>query len=190
MLTISSMKTRNLPSRYHGFTLIEVLIVLAIATLVLLIVFLTVPPMQRNERNTSRKRTVGFILSQLGQYAVDNNLNLPDQPAQMCQFIDDYIKPINPGQGACSPVYNGSKQCVLVTGGNYTLCYHERYGSSHAYMGPLDEISIQLGHDCNSSTTGDPIVSIVASDDETRHYAVWTALENTGRICQDNYQNP
>lgn len=38
----------------EGFTIIEVLIVLAIAGLILLIVFLAVPALQRNSRNNSR----------------------------------------------------------------------------------------------------------------------------------------
>jgi prepilin-type N-terminal cleavage/methylation domain-containing protein len=44
-----------------GFTIIEVLIVLAIAGLILLIVFLAVPALQRNSRNTQRKTDVGRI---------------------------------------------------------------------------------------------------------------------------------
>jgi prepilin-type N-terminal cleavage/methylation domain-containing protein len=44
-----------------GFTIIEVMIVLAIAGLILLIVFLAVPALQRNSRNTQRKSDVGRI---------------------------------------------------------------------------------------------------------------------------------
>lgn len=44
----------NLRKRTEGFTIIEVLIVLAIAGLILLIVFLAVPALQRNNRNTQR----------------------------------------------------------------------------------------------------------------------------------------
>jgi prepilin-type N-terminal cleavage/methylation domain-containing protein len=44
-----------------GFTIIEVLIVLAIAGLILLIVFLAVPALQRNSRNTQRKTDIGRI---------------------------------------------------------------------------------------------------------------------------------
>ena len=40
--------------RAEGFTIIEVLIVLAIAGLILLVVFLAVPALQRNARNTQR----------------------------------------------------------------------------------------------------------------------------------------
>src|SRR5438270_188781 len=39
----------------EGFTIIEVLIVLAIAGLIMLVVFLAVPALQRNSRNTQRK---------------------------------------------------------------------------------------------------------------------------------------
>jgi prepilin-type N-terminal cleavage/methylation domain-containing protein len=45
-----------------GFTIIEVLIVLAIAGLILLIVFLAVPALQRNNRNTQRSNDVAVIL--------------------------------------------------------------------------------------------------------------------------------
>jgi prepilin-type N-terminal cleavage/methylation domain-containing protein len=45
---------KNLKKRTEGFTIIEVLIVLAIAGLIMLIVFLAVPALQRNQRNTAR----------------------------------------------------------------------------------------------------------------------------------------
>jgi prepilin-type N-terminal cleavage/methylation domain-containing protein len=55
-----------------GFTIIEVLIVLAIAGLIMLIVFLAVPALQRNSRNTQRKNDISSILSAVNEY-VDNN---------------------------------------------------------------------------------------------------------------------
>jgi prepilin-type N-terminal cleavage/methylation domain-containing protein len=44
----------NLKKRNEGFTIIEVMIVLAIAGLIMLVVFLAVPALQRNSRNTQR----------------------------------------------------------------------------------------------------------------------------------------
>lgn len=44
----------KLKKRTEGFTIIEVLIVLAIAGLIMLIVFLAVPALQRNSRNNAR----------------------------------------------------------------------------------------------------------------------------------------
>ncbi len=60
-----------------GFTIIEVLIVLAIAGLILLIVFLAVPALQRNSRNTSRKNDVASILGAITEYTNNNSGQLP-----------------------------------------------------------------------------------------------------------------
>ncbi len=57
----------------EGFTIIEVLIVLAIAGLILLIVFLAVPALQRNAHNTSIKNDVAGILGAMNEYSNNNN---------------------------------------------------------------------------------------------------------------------
>ena len=55
-----------------GFTIIEVMIVLAIAGLIMLIVFLAVPSLQRNSRNTQRRNDVAALLGAVSEYS-DNN---------------------------------------------------------------------------------------------------------------------
>lgn len=65
------MKTK-LQNREKGFTIIEVLIVLAIAGLIMLIVFLAVPALQRNSRNTQRRNDISGLLGAY-QEAVNNN---------------------------------------------------------------------------------------------------------------------
>lgn len=60
-----------------GFTIIEVMIVLAIAALILLIVFLAVPALQRNSRNTARKGDVSRITAATTEYISNNNGALP-----------------------------------------------------------------------------------------------------------------
>jgi prepilin-type N-terminal cleavage/methylation domain-containing protein len=60
-----------------GFTIIEVMIVLAIAGLILLIVFLAVPALQRNSRNTSRKNDVASVLGAASEFLSNNNGVLP-----------------------------------------------------------------------------------------------------------------
>ncbi len=64
-------------SQSKGFTIIEVLIVLAIAGLILLIVFLAVPALQRNSRNTQRRSDVSKILAAVQEYVNNNNGTLP-----------------------------------------------------------------------------------------------------------------
>jgi len=76
---------KKLKQPKEGFTIIEVLIVLAIAALILLIVFLAVPALQRSSRNTQRKNDVAAIGGAVANYISNNNGTLPnslsDDPA-------------------------------------------------------------------------------------------------------------
>lgn len=60
-------------SEAKGFTIIEVMIVLAIAGLILLIVFLAVPALQRNGRNTALKNDAGNIAGAISEYRSNND---------------------------------------------------------------------------------------------------------------------
>jgi len=60
-------------SKSNGFTIIEVLIVLAIAGLIMVVVFLAVPALQRNNRNNTRKTDARYLVTQRFQYNLDNN---------------------------------------------------------------------------------------------------------------------
>jgi prepilin-type N-terminal cleavage/methylation domain-containing protein len=66
-----------------GFTIIEVLIVLAIAGLILLIVFLAVPALQRNSRNTQRKNDVATYAGAVNEFINNNNGVLPTTTAHV-----------------------------------------------------------------------------------------------------------
>jgi prepilin-type N-terminal cleavage/methylation domain-containing protein len=60
-------------SKSEGFTIIEVMIVLAIAGLILLIVFLAVPALQRNSRNTQRKNDASHLAGLISEYVSNHN---------------------------------------------------------------------------------------------------------------------
>ena len=68
---------KQLKKRDEGFTIIEVLIVLAIAGLIMLIVFLAVPALQRNSRNTSRRSDVSHLGGLINEYVANNNGSTP-----------------------------------------------------------------------------------------------------------------
>lgn len=68
---------KNLKKENSGFTIIEVLIVLAIAGLIMLIVFMAVPALQRNSRNTQRKSDVSAMLGAVSEYVSNNGGRLP-----------------------------------------------------------------------------------------------------------------
>jgi prepilin-type N-terminal cleavage/methylation domain-containing protein len=58
----------NLKKNKDGFTIIEVLIVLAIAGLILLVVFLAVPALQRQSRNTGRKNDAARVATAVNEW--------------------------------------------------------------------------------------------------------------------------
>lgn len=63
--------------REEGFTIIEVLIVLAIAGLIILIVFLAVPALQRNSRNTAVKNDASKVGGIVQELINNNNGQIP-----------------------------------------------------------------------------------------------------------------
>ena len=70
---LSKLQKRN----SEGFTIIEVMIVLAIAALILLIVLLAVPALQRNSRNTTIKNDGASVAGGINTSESDNNGSLP-----------------------------------------------------------------------------------------------------------------
>lgn len=77
-----------------GFTIIEVLIVLAIAGLIMLIVFLAVPALQRNSRNTQRNSDASLIASAVNDCLSNRNgqasscNSMTSATSSLSQFID------------------------------------------------------------------------------------------------------
>jgi prepilin-type N-terminal cleavage/methylation domain-containing protein len=71
------MKNIYKQKRQQGFTIIEVLIVLAIAALILLIVFLAVPALQRNSRNNSRNNDAARLAALVNDYVANHAGTLP-----------------------------------------------------------------------------------------------------------------
>jgi prepilin-type N-terminal cleavage/methylation domain-containing protein len=65
------MKLKNIKNQ--GFTIIEVLIVLAIAGLIMLVVFLAVPALQRNSRNQQYRSEASRILTSTTEWTNNNN---------------------------------------------------------------------------------------------------------------------
>lgn len=65
------------PKKQTGFTLIEIVIVLAIAALIMVIVFLAVAGAQRSQRDNTNKAAAGQALAQAEQYLANSNGTYP-----------------------------------------------------------------------------------------------------------------
>ncbi|MEO8105379.1 MAG: prepilin-type N-terminal cleavage/methylation domain-containing protein [Candidatus Saccharibacteria bacterium] len=68
---------KNFKKDNKGFTIIEVLIVLAIAGLILLVVFLAVPALQRNARTTSKRSDISKALGAAAEFSSNNDGKVP-----------------------------------------------------------------------------------------------------------------
>lgn len=88
------MKTNAL-RKQKGFTIIEVVLVLAIAGLIFLIVFLALPQLQKSRRDTQRRNDAGRIISGLESYASSNDGAYPDTATKAQTAIDTYAGTIN-----------------------------------------------------------------------------------------------
>ena len=103
-----------MPTKKHGFTIIEVVLVLAIAGLIFLMVFVALPSLQRSQRDTQRRQDMARVVTALNQYKANNNGKLPiltsdiawnwnssydinncanDDNGRACKFVRDYLNP-------------------------------------------------------------------------------------------------
>lgn len=117
-----------------GFTIIEVLIVLAIAGLILLIVFLAVPALQRNSRTTQLKNGAAAILSTTNEYVSNNNGAQPTG----CTIAGDGTITIS-GTGTSS---TGKTQ------GGYTCAFG---GGAKTAGNPVGAYNLNVNTKCNGS---------------------------------------
>lgn len=60
-----------------GFTIIEVVLVLAIAGLIFMMVFIALPALQRSQRDTQRKNDLSRLVTALNSYQSNNRGSLP-----------------------------------------------------------------------------------------------------------------
>ena len=73
----------NSQRKTKGFTIIEVVLVLAIAGLIFLMVFVALPALQAGQRDTARKNDASTVLSAVNTYISGNRGGLPDTNAKL-----------------------------------------------------------------------------------------------------------
>lgn len=61
-----------------GFTIVEVFIVLAIAGVIMLLIFMAIPQLARNQRNGTRSQDVAVILNAVSRYQLNNSGAFPN----------------------------------------------------------------------------------------------------------------
>ncbi len=74
-----------------GFTIIEVVLVLAIAGLIFLMVFIALPALQRSQRNTQRKNDLSRFVTAVTSYQSNNSNTLPSGNTMNTDLKTRYI---------------------------------------------------------------------------------------------------
>ena len=78
-----------------GFTIIEVVLVLAIAGLIFLMVFIALPALQRSQRNTQREDDLARVITAVNSFQSNNNGKVPfnsaTTDASLATFVSRYI---------------------------------------------------------------------------------------------------
>lgn len=83
----------------EGFTIIEVVLVLAIAGLIFLMVFVALPSLQRSQRDTQRRNDLSRLGTALGQWQTNHGTSLNNLPSNSKWFATSTITTC-PTQGA------------------------------------------------------------------------------------------
>ncbi|MEK7602696.1 MAG: prepilin-type N-terminal cleavage/methylation domain-containing protein [Patescibacteria group bacterium] len=151
---------QQIKKRIEGFTIIEVMIVLAIAGLILLIVFLAVPALQRNSRNTQRGNDAARALAAAQEVLNNNN-------------------------GDMATVTSANIQAAIAKPAYYTLAAITTAAAPLAATNgtTIDSIIIYRGSQCATAPPADVGKAIAGT---TRQMAaVWTA-EAAQLRCQDS----
>jgi prepilin-type N-terminal cleavage/methylation domain-containing protein len=139
------MSNRAQSKIQKGFTIIEVMIVLAIAGVILLMVFLAIPALQRNNRNTQTRNDVASVLGFVSEYASNNNGALP---GSICSSAAGEIQMIagTSGCAASATAKVGNIRAGTTVVGNSTVTMPP--------VGTTDTINVRLGFGCNGNALG------------------------------------
>lgn len=79
----------NARTNKNGFTIIEVVLVLAIAALIFLMIFVALPALQRGQANNARKNDAATIAAAINTYRTNKNGQLPANFEALDPYIDN-----------------------------------------------------------------------------------------------------
>ncbi len=167
-----------------GFTIIEVVLVLAIAGLIFLMVFIALPQLQRAQRDTQRRQDISTKLqSAIENFKGNNNGRLPtgnctgiqegasltelSSTNQACRLIKEYMH----GAG-------DTENLFVDPGGNPYQLTIEKFngGNAPTFNEGMDyTMHVLTGANCNGEE--------VVSSNNSRDYVIVYRLEGSGTYC-------
>ena len=176
------MATNNINTK-RGFTIIEVVLVLAIAGLIFLMVFIALPNMQRSQRDTQRRNDYAAFSANITGYMTNNNGALPaDGDGKLA--ADKYVNTTGTDPDGNTYMIH-VVTCGQQSGGSAGTGAFDCASLSEAKsMGRNETPDIYLVKQakCKVNDAGD---TTATSTSGNRSYAIIGQLE-TGVYCQDN----
>lgn len=146
----------SIQKQQKGFTIIEVVLVLAIAALIFLMIFIALPALQRGQRDTARKNDANAMASALGTYRSNTNGKLPGDATEFTGFLTQYV------DGLSQYAPDGANPDV-------EMVAHAPGNSAKASLANLDESTmyVVIGENCKGTDT-------------SRAAAIYVKLESGG----------
>lgn len=163
------MTNTNVKSK-EGFTIIEVVLVLAIAGLIFLMVFIALPALQRSQRDTQRRDDMARVADAITSYQTNNNGKLPSDGAT---FLSGYLT-------------KGGGEFKDPDGSDYTVNIYA-YGKEGTDGKAKNEFSgDKTNHTITIVTSAKCDGEVSAKSNNPREYAILYNLEGSGTSCTDN----
>lgn len=158
----------NVPNKTKGFTIIEVVLVLAIAGLIFLVVFLALPALQRGQRDTQRKTDLGKMMSQVTAYQSNNQGSLPANTNAWGTFKSSYL------------TINNTPFADPSTGTEYTISQPAQAPNNNVPAPGDNQILVYPGMSCGSGALSGTFTT------GSRTIAAVIKQEQGGFACQNN----
>lgn len=155
--------------KQQGFTIIEVVLVLAIAGLIFLMVFIALPALQRSQRDTQRKDDLSRFMSQITAYQSNTKGAVPASATALTSFVSGYM--------------NAGGDTFTDPNGN---AYHVTYQTDGTVpaMNADSAANVYYADYARCSDAGAPTRNTTTNS--SRQIAVSMALEGGGAYCQQN----
>lgn len=152
--------------KQKGFTIIEVVLVLAIAALIFLMVFIALPALQRNQRDQARKEVLGKVSSAITTYQSNKRGNQPANGAALAGYLDGTdATNVKSDNGSVT----GSSNDTLVD--NNYLVLVDGYNNHPTGSADTNVVQVLTGAKCNGTSDG-------ATQGSKRNAAIIVKMEN------------
>ena len=149
-----------------GFTIIEVVLVLAIAGLIMLMVFIALPALQRGQRDQARKNDVSTVAAAVNTYRSNNRGSFTGISGDALQ---KYIDRLDQYDVASVTVEDGAGAGTITP--------------------TVDDVKVKIKAKCPDATPAPGSANIAVVAGTARSAVVVTALEGNGSnaqiYCQD-----